>query len=72
VAIRTAEPLPECRLCDQPTHRATWEANGELCTPCTRGIDETVRMLPVGLPPANDDTGYVERWTPPVPPRRPR
>jgi hypothetical protein len=43
-----AEPLPECELCERPTHRATWEENGHLCTPCVSGIADTVRMLPVG------------------------
>lgn len=69
MSIRKAPPLPECRLCEAPTHRATWEANGELCTPCLTGIGDTVRMLPVALPPANDDTGFVEGYRPPVPPR---
>ena len=47
MTARTAEPLPECELCEQPTHRATWEDNGRLCTQCSRGIADTVRMLPV-------------------------
>lgn len=44
---KIAEPLPECELCERPTHRATWEANGRLCTPCSTGIADTVRMVPV-------------------------
>jgi hypothetical protein len=46
MSVRTADPLPECALCDTPVLRAAWEANGGLCTGCTRGIADTVRMLP--------------------------
>jgi hypothetical protein len=45
-----SEPLPECSLCERPTRRATWEANGSLCTECTQGIDKTLSMLPPVLP----------------------
>lgn len=65
---RVAAPLPECRLCERPTLRATWEANGELCTECADTITDTVRMIPVRTaPPAPDVTAYVERYLPPVP-----
>lgn len=65
---RVAEPLPECRLCERPTLRAVWEANGELCTDCADTIADTVRMLPVRTPPPDlDVTAYVERFRPPVP-----
>jgi len=47
VTIRVSEPLPECQLCDTPTLRAAWEANGHLCTACADGIADTVRMVPV-------------------------
>jgi hypothetical protein len=46
VTAKTAQPLPECRMCEAPTKRDHWEANGELCTPCADGIAKTVRMLP--------------------------
>lgn len=70
MSILRAKPLPECRLCEIPTARATWLANGGLCTACTEGIDATVRM--VRLPPApdelvSDSTVFVERYRPPVP-----
>lgn len=65
---RVAEPLPECRLCERPTQRAAWEANGELCSECGSVIADTVRMLPVrGAPPMDDRTTWVERYRPPVP-----
>jgi hypothetical protein len=68
VTAKTAAPLPECRLCEAPTKRETWEANGELCTPCTQIVADTVRMLPVRSgPPMDDRTIYVERYRPPVP-----
>jgi hypothetical protein len=47
VTIRTADPLPECELCEAPTARDAHAANGGLCTPCRTGIADTVRMLPV-------------------------
>lgn len=47
MTVRTAAPLPECALCETPTERAAWEGNGGLCTPCTRGVADTIRMLPV-------------------------
>lgn len=47
MTVRIADPLPECELCETPTRRDAWEDNGHLCTPCTRGIADTVRMLPV-------------------------
>lgn len=73
--VRIAKPLPECRLCDMPTARATWLKLGGLCTECyegIRGVAATVRMD--RLPPApdsfgreRDSTGYVEGYRPPVP-----
>jgi hypothetical protein len=48
VTIRQAQPLPECALCENPMLRETHDANGGLCTACSRGVAETVRMLPVG------------------------
>lgn len=47
MTVHVSPPLPECRLCEAPTLRAAWEANGELCTGCADGIGDTVRMLPV-------------------------
>jgi hypothetical protein len=47
VTIRTADPLPECSLCGQPTKRTTHERYGGLCSACSRGIADTVRMVPV-------------------------
>jgi len=39
----------------------------------SQDITQTIRMLPVRSgPPADDRTGYVERYLPPVPPARPR
>lgn len=83
MAPKVAEPLPECELCERPTHREAWEANGHLCTDCCRGIADTVRMLPVGgadvvaldelrarrlsRQTALDETVFVERYVPPVP-----
>lgn len=65
---QVAAPLPECRLCEAPTKRSIWEANGELCTPCLHAIADTVRMLPVRThPPADDRTTFVEGYRPPVP-----
>ncbi len=50
MTVRTAEPLPECRLCDRPTARTAWDRNGGLCTDCADGITATVRMLlPAGV-----------------------
>jgi hypothetical protein len=68
--VKVAKPLPECALCEMPTSREAYLANGGLCTPCTSGIDATVRM--VRLPPApdqfvSDATAYVEQYRPPVP-----
>lgn len=68
--MRIARPLPECGSCEQPTKRATWLANGGLCTDCADVIDATVKM--VRLPPApdqfvSDATAYVETYRPPVP-----
>ena len=34
MSARTAEPLPECLLCETPTQREAHERNGGLCTPC--------------------------------------
>jgi hypothetical protein len=65
---RVAAPLPECRLCETPTQRAAWEANGELCTACLSVIADTVRMLPIrSSPPMDDRTTFVEGYRPPVP-----
>lgn len=78
-----AEPLPECSLCEQPTRREAWEENGQLCTGCSSGIADTVRMLPVRGATVTDiadqrrrrvdrqeqldETVFVERFLPPVP-----
>lgn len=68
MTVRIAQPLPECRLCEAPTKRDVWEANGELCTPCADAIADTVRMLPVRTgPPMDDRTAFVEGYRPPVP-----
>lgn len=48
MTARIAEPLPECDLCEAPTKREVWEENGRLCTRCSKGIADTVRMLPAG------------------------
>jgi hypothetical protein len=48
--VLVSEPLPECALCERPTKRAAWEANGSLCTECAQGIDRTIDMLPPVLP----------------------
>lgn len=45
-----SEPLPECALCERPTKRTVWQANGSLCTECTQGIDAAIDMLPPVLP----------------------
>jgi len=71
--LRMARPLPECKLCERPTARATWLELGGLCSECNdgiRGIAATVRMA--RLPPAPDQfltdaTVHVERYVPPVP-----
>jgi hypothetical protein len=67
--VAMARPLPECRLCETPTHRESWLANGGLCSDCADGIAATVRM--VGLRPLPDDgpdqTVMVEGYRPPVP-----
>lgn len=78
-----ALPLPECELCQQPTHRQTWEENGHLCTRCSSGIAATVRMVPIRGATVTDlgelrrrrldreeqldQTAFVERYRPPVP-----
>lgn len=81
MTIQTASPLPECELCEIPTARTVWEANGRLCTRCSTGIAATVRMLPVRDPEelavrrqlradrfrALDETVITEGWKPPVP-----
>lgn len=65
---KVAEPLPECPVCERPVRRVVAERTGGLCSECADGVPETVRMLPVRLPPAPDDlTAYVERYRPPVP-----
>lgn len=48
MSIRTADPLPECSLCEAPTRRAVYDTNGGLCSTCVDGIADTVRMLPAG------------------------
>jgi hypothetical protein len=71
--LKVAAPLPECRLCDRPTARAVWLANGGLCSECDEGVSgvaATVRMA--RLPPApdqflSDSTVLVEGFRPPVP-----
>lgn len=82
--MKIAQPLPECRLCEVPTRRDSFERNGGLCTDCAHGIAETVRMLPVrdvdhleqqralAAERAEDDalTVQVDRWLPPVPGER--
>jgi hypothetical protein len=61
-------PLPECPLCERPVRRDVAEKTGGLCTECDDVIADTIRMLPVRLPPEPDDlTVYVERYRPPVP-----
>jgi hypothetical protein len=40
VSVRLADPLPECLGCSRPTRRATWTANGGLCTDCQTGLVE--------------------------------
>jgi hypothetical protein len=70
---RVAAPLPECRLCESPTKRSVWEANGELCTDCVTVLIDTVRMLPIrDAPPMDDRTAFVEGYRPPVPGTRGR
>lgn len=70
--MKIARPLPECRLCEIPTARATWLRLGGLCPECDEGISgiaATVRMA--RLPPApdqfGDNTVIVEGYRPPVP-----
>lgn len=67
--VNMARPLPECRLCEIPTARATWLANGGLCTECTDGLAATVRMVGLRPLPADsaDQTVIVEGYRPPVP-----
>ena len=83
MTIQQSPPLPECELCEQPTHRQTWEENGHLCTRCSSGIADTVRMIPVrsasvvdigelrrrrlDRQETLDQTTFVERYLPPVP-----
>lgn len=78
--VRVAEPLPECALCENPVLRETFEANGGLCNGCTRGISDTIRMLPPGrvvdldharrqrLLHEHPPTVFVEHYTPDLPP----
>ena len=40
------EPLPECELCERPTRRDAFEANGRLCTDCAEGIARAAALLP--------------------------
>jgi hypothetical protein len=82
--MKIAQPLPECRLCEVPTRRDSFDRNGGLCTDCAHGIAATVRMLPVRdtedlerqqrMAAARHDedalTVQVERWLPPVPGER--
>lgn len=81
MSVRTADPLPECSLCENPVLRAAWQANGGLCTRCSTRLAATVRMLPVRDPEELerlralrdargrqlDETVFVERFLPPVP-----
>lgn len=60
----TAAPLPECLLCEAATRRDVHERNKGLCSRCAG--DATVRIAP--LRSVDDDTAYVERYRPPVPP----
>lgn len=45
-----SEPLPECFLCEQPTRRQTWTANGGLCTDCASGVRRVADQLPPLFP----------------------
>jgi hypothetical protein len=44
------QPLPECLLCERPTVRNTWTANGGLCTDCHTGVRRATGLLPPVLP----------------------
>jgi hypothetical protein len=44
------QPLPECLLCELPTRRATWTANGGLCSDCAGGMRRVAGLLPPVLP----------------------
>ena len=50
MSAHTAQPLPECHLCEMPTARATWEAHGGLCTGCAAGIRAAAALLPTPHP----------------------
>lgn len=36
--LQVADPLPECRVCEEPTRRQVWEATGGLCSSCSAVI----------------------------------
>jgi hypothetical protein len=46
VTAHAAQPLPECLLCEVPTARAAWVANGGLCTGCAAGVRRAAELLP--------------------------
>ena len=50
-----AQPLPECRGCETPTARATWAANGGLCTPCGDALRREAALASRGLVPLFED-----------------
>lgn len=45
MTAHTAQPLPECELCEMPTARAAWEANGGLCTACDTGVRRAAQLI---------------------------
>lgn len=48
--LLVSEPLPECLLCEQPTRRAVYDANGGLCTGCEAGVRRAAELLPTPHP----------------------
>lgn len=48
--LHIAHPLPECRMCEEPTRRAVWDDTGGFCSACNAGIRKAAQLLPTPHP----------------------
>lgn len=44
---QVSEALPECMGCEMPTRRATWTANGGLCSDCIEATRRAAALRPL-------------------------
>lgn len=49
MTAQTAQPLPECAVCDRPTKRDVWDTNDGLCSGCLEELSRARSAL--GLRP---------------------